>query len=84
MKVFIRENAARDLASHLRSLGYYVSRHANWLIVMKDGKMCGMVYVYPSYGEAVVIEDKPLNEAVRWLEEKDFKVSRRAPMYRQT
>ncbi len=83
MKVFIRENAAKELASYLRSLGYYVSRHANWLVLMKGGKVAGMVYLYPSFSEAVVIEDMPLEEAVKWLEERDFKVRRRAPMYRQ-
>jgi len=81
--VFIKENAAKELASYLRSLGFYVSRHANWLIVMKEGKMAGMVYLYPSFSEAVVIEDIPLEEAVGWLEERGFKVTRRVPMYRR-
>ena len=77
-----KELAPRELASYLRSKGYYVSRHANWLIVMKDNKMAGMIYVYPSFSEATVIEERPLDEAVEWLEGKGFKVTRRAPLYR--
>ncbi len=77
-----REWAPKELASYLRSKGYYVSRHANWLIVMKEGKIAGMIYLYPSFSEATVIEEKPLDEAVKWLEDRDFKVTRRAPLYR--
>ena len=52
----MKEQLPAELARRLRSKGFYVSRHANWLIVMKDSKMVALVYVYPLFNEAEVVE----------------------------
>jgi len=65
----LRELVPAELARALRERGFYVSRHANWLIVMKEGKMASLVYVYPLYEEAEVVDMGAGGEVVRTLKE---------------
>jgi len=65
----LRELVPVELAKVLREKGFYVSRHANWLIVMKGGKMASLVYVYPLYEEAEVVDLGAGEEVAETLKE---------------
>ena len=53
----------------MRERGLYVSRHANWLIVMKENEMGALVYVYPLFEEAEVVDMGAGEEVLEALRE---------------
>jgi len=79
----LRELVPRRLAEELRARGFYVSRHANWLIVMKDERIAALVYVYPLYSEAEVVDLGSGEEVERALLKvaPEFKVRRRRALH---
>jgi len=79
----LREHVPKELAKKLREKGLYVSRHANWLIVMKDGKMAALVYVYPLYGDVEVVDMGAAPEVLDALKEvaPGFSARVRRPKY---
>ena len=66
------------LAEELRRLGYYVSRHANWLLVLKGNEIVATIYVYPDYKEVTVVDRDEITELVRKTL-KEYKVTKREP-----
>ena len=66
------------LAYKLRERGYYVSRHANWLLVMKDERIVATIYLYPDYKEATVVDRDEVYSLVSEILN-DYKVNRKRP-----
>ncbi len=77
------EEVPRRLAERLRNEGFYVSRHANWLVVMKDGRMAALVYIYPLHREAEIVDmgaGREIEEALLAIVP-EFRVSVRKPLH---
>ncbi len=68
------------LAKELGKLGYYVSRHSNWLLVMRNNKIAATIYVYPDYKEVTVVDRDEVAELVAKIL-RDYKVLRKRPKF---
>ncbi len=71
---------AIKLAQFLRKRGFYVARHANWLLVMKDDKIVATIYVYPDFKEVTVVERERLAHLVKEVL-RDYKVTVKEPNF---